>query len=186
MRVPQSIKQALQVSGQWPKFVSLRDKLKREGHSPDQAYKQALSQCQQAAPVQGEPVAAAGEAQAEFPPRYQVREEDLPRFVGREVFANKKPCSMLDNVMWALDHLALQGVRPEDAPSCGAWALLVNIRDDSTLRNKFLTEVIGRLLPSKQQIETANNLQDDGRRQLTFIENLLAEAGEADPKQAAQ
>lgn len=184
MRVPAAVKSQLQASGMWQRFVATRDRLKREGASPDAAYRAALAECQQGEPTQAAPGAGAGEVAASAVLRYQGREEDLPRFVGREMFDGKK-CSVLEAVQWCADNLAVENVKPSDAPSGTAWALFWALRDDQQLRNKFFVELLGKMLPSKTQIEEQSRLQDDGKRQLNFIQNLLEEAEQNEAREKA-
>jgi hypothetical protein len=96
-----------------------------------------------------------------------------------QMFEDKKAVGMNTVIEWVFNHYFISDVMPHHAPSAGAWALLQAVRGDDELRKQFLCNSITKLIPTKTQLEQAGALQDDGRRQLSFIENLLVEAGEA-------
>ena len=114
-----------------------------------------------------EPVAATPVPAADDPIHAPV----LP-FVDPQFYADRtsKPT---DDVKWVYEHIVyeLDQVDPKDAPSAGAFGLLLWARVD---RDRFYSTCLKPFL-SKQQIDNMdkNTLADDGAVQLEFIEEVM-------------
>lgn len=49
--------------------------------------------------------------------------------VTKETWRDKPAVSSRDEIVWVKDHLALRGLKPQDCPSAGAWAMLLQARE---------------------------------------------------------
>jgi hypothetical protein len=65
-------------------------------------------------------------------------------------------------------------LKPEDAPSPGAWFIYATTKDNDLAKKSFITGPLTKLLPSKAEMEK-NNRAEDGRKQFDLIERLLRE-----------
>jgi len=89
----------------------------------------------------------------------------------------------ISDINWIYMHLMIADVKPEDAPSPGAWAHLQYHRSSTEAMAEFFTKVYPRLIPSKSVIQKMEDkLHDDGRATFDLLERLLAEdeAGEGE------
>jgi len=111
-------------------------------------------------------------------------EEIPPERVSREHFlctietANDSP---LEDLRWVFHALGAKELKPEDAPSSGAWALLTTLQGDEHLLKNFYTTVYPKLLPAKSKMEQDDDHVDDGRGQFGLIERLLREPNDTSP-----
>jgi hypothetical protein len=89
----------------------------------------------------------------------------------------------ISDINWIYNHLMVADVKPEDAPSPGAWAHLQYHRSSPAAMDDFFTKVYPRLIPAKGVIQKLQDkLHDDGRTTFELLERLLAEdaAGEGE------
>jgi len=89
----------------------------------------------------------------------------------------------ISDINWIYNHLMVADVKPEDAPSPGAWAHLQYHRSNTAAMAEFFTKVYPRLIPAKGTIQKMQDLfHDDGRATFDLLERLLAEdeAGEGE------
>jgi len=80
----------------------------------------------------------------------------------------------IEDIRWVFHALGAKDLKPEDAPSSGAWYLLQTLKTDDLARKSFYTTVYPKLLPNKAQMEK-NDRAEDGRKQFDLIERLLRE-----------
>lgn len=111
-------------------------------------------------------------------------EEIPPEKVSRDRFlecieaADNDP---LGDLKWVFHALGAEGLKPEDAPSPGAWSLLTSLQGDELMLKTFYTSVYPRLLPNKSQIPEGDERVDDERRHFRLIERLLQEPDDIAP-----
>ena len=89
----------------------------------------------------------------------------------------------ISDINWIYNHLMIADLKPEDAPSPGAWAHLQYHRSSPAAMDEFFTKVYPRLIPAKGVIQKMQDLfHDDGRTTFDLLERLLAEdaAGEGE------
>ena len=89
----------------------------------------------------------------------------------------------ISDINWIYNHLMIADVKPEDAPSPGAWAHLQYHRESTATMAEFFTKVYPRLIPAKGTIQKMQDLfHDDGRATFDLLDRLLAEdaAGEGE------
>jgi hypothetical protein len=78
------------------------------------------------------------------------------------------------DLMWAYQALGAKDLKPEDAPSPGAWFIYATTKDNDLSKKAFITGPLTKLLPSKRQQEK-DDRAEDGRKQFDLIEKLLRE-----------
>lgn len=81
------------------------------------------------------------------------------------------------DLLWAYKALGATGLRPEDAPSPGAWFVYAATKDNDLARKSFITGPLTKLLPTKAQMEKLDRAED-GRKCFDLIERLLREPDE--------
>ena len=82
----------------------------------------------------------------------------------------------ISDINWIYNHLMIVDVKPEDAPSPGAWAHLQYHRSTPAAMDDFFTKVYPRLIPAKGTIQKMQDLfHDDGRTTFDLLDRLLAE-----------
>ena len=81
------------------------------------------------------------------------------------------------DLMWAYWALGAEGLKPEDAPSPGAWFIYATTKDNDLAKKSFITGPLTKLLPSKSEMEK-NDRAEDGRKCFDLIERLLREPDE--------
>ena len=89
----------------------------------------------------------------------------------------------ISDINWIYNHLMISDVKPEDAPSPGAWAHLQYHRSTPAAMDEFFTKVYPRLIPAKGTIQKMQDkFHDDGRTTFDLIDRLLKEdaAGEGE------
>ena len=89
----------------------------------------------------------------------------------------------ISDINWIYNNLMIADVKPEDAPSPGAWAHLQYHRSNTAAMAEFFTKVYPRLIPAKGTIQKLQDkFHDDGRTTFDLLERLLAEdaAGEGE------
>lgn len=105
-------------------------------------------------------------------------EKPEPERVEREKFLADFASALHDpigDLKWVFQALGAKDLKPADAPSSGAWALLTTLQNDELLLKGFYTTVFPKLLPSKAQIDKGEDRVDDGRKLFGLIEQLLRE-----------
>lgn len=78
------------------------------------------------------------------------------------------------DLKWAYHALGAEDLKPEDAPSPGAWFIYAAIKDDDLAKKSFITGPLTKLLPTKAQMEK-DDRATDGRKCYDLIERLLRE-----------
>ena len=176
-------KYALQSEGRWDAFVAFREQLVEGGMARAEAWKEAVQEFQPAerAPSDGgqETARAAagvkgggssGENQGSLP-RPQVGLGGLPQAV-LEDFEGKSRSTLRKDIEWVYQHFAMTGLEPEDAPSPGAWGLLVWVRESKSNRSEFFKSLVAKLIPSRQAFDRDERELDESRDLLGTIGRL--------------
>ena len=78
------------------------------------------------------------------------------------------------DLRWAFQALGAKDLKPEDAPSPGAWFIYAATKDIDLARKSFITGPLTKLLPTKAQQEKSDRATD-GRKSFDLIERLLRE-----------
>lgn len=102
-------------------------------------------------------------------------------------FGDKADADMdpVGDLTWIYNNIPILDVKPEDAPSPGAFAHLKFVQASDDNKVDFFTKVYPRIIPSKSQIESMDRFRDDGREHFELLDKLLAESkdgqGEVSP-----
>lgn len=114
----------------------------------------------------------------------EANEDALPEFerVQRDNFlAGLGEHDPKGDIRWVFQALGSDGLKPEDAPSAGAWAYFCQLKEDQMMRKDFYRTVAPKLLPSKSQLDKGDDRVDDGRKLFGIIERLLREPDDDAP-----
>lgn len=84
------------------------------------------------------------------------------------------------DLRWAYMALGAKDLKPEDAPSPGAWFIYATTKDNDLAKKSFITGPLTKLLPTKAQMEK-DDRAEDGRKQYDLIERLLREPDDDAP-----
>ncbi len=110
------------------------------------------------------------------PPRQVVPVNAAPgakdgiALISEEEFTDKN-VSENEKLRWIFENMQLMDIKPSDAPSAGAWALLQELRGNTQQRQDFYKTLWPKLL-TKEDAEKGGRLQDDGAETIKLIERL--------------
>ena len=171
-------------SGLWKQFVDVRERLKKDGMPPADAWVEAAKELDpemwghvggRASPALDLPHVRSDQEQVEG---VQGEEDKLPVSGGEEavgervvsgsgatkaVFAGKKVATV-KVVEWVASNMQVADVSPADAPSSEAWGMLVWARRSPVNESQFWGSIYAKLLPSRSAIEAEQRYSDDGIR----------------------
>jgi hypothetical protein len=164
MESKESFKNRIKSEGRWDEFIQYREQLKADGLDAQTAWERAREKFQ---PIQTD---GSDDCSAE-PVRIAVCQS---------VFADKPPVTARTVVQWVFDHIDITDVRPEDAPSSGAWSFLQRVRTYPDLLKEFYRSIWAKMLPTRSEIEAREKFEDDGREQLHLIEQIQRARDKAD------
>ena len=85
----------------------------------------------------------------------------------------EKAVSENEKLRWLFENMQVDGLKPEDSPSPGAWALLQELRNNDEQRRDFYKTLWPKLL-TKEDTESGGKLQDDGKETIELIKRLQA------------
>lgn len=189
--------------GRWDEYVDLKAELRSQGlvggafkSAVDRAY--PVMSLEELEARRGEGLAPTGEEVSER----RFREDRADQEKGRdaraagegetgkkgggaelevfpaEVFRRGGQVGQLEEIDWVKDNLAVRGVRPEDAPTSGAYAMWQVYSRTRSTRQFFFEKLWPRVLPSIRDLKQAKRFSDDGRKldDLTDGVEKMAEA----------
>lgn len=93
-----------------------------------------------------------------------------------DMFKDKPPCNVIDEIEWARQNLDHTGADLCDAPSMGAWSMLKWARENPA---EFFKSVVTKTLPTRGQLDREYTNRDQGEVQLEFVERLRKIAQES-------
>lgn len=172
--------------GLWQVFVDRREALKGQGVPPpeawDQAYEEVINGEVGVSVVGDSGGGGGGDVGGGDGGRVGVPEEvgavvkksGAPDFSGRvkrEVFGDKG-CSITRTVEWVAKMLMVEDPAAGEAPSMEAWSMLCWARRSNTNEAQFWGQIWSKMMPSKQQLEAAERLSDDGSQVFAVIERV--------------
>ena len=100
--------------------------------------------------------------------------------------AAEKSATMRRAYEWVFNHVDVADVKPGDAPSSGAWSMLLSVRENPDLRKSLYTQIASKLLPPKSEIESTERFQDTGKNVLDLIARVRKAALEEEERQSAR
>ena len=74
---------------------------------------------------------------------------------------------------WLFDNMRVAGITEKDAPSVGAYAYLMELREDKSRRDDFYKSLWPKLL-AKEDAEKGGKLADTGKETIELLDTLLA------------
>ncbi len=96
--------------------------------------------------------------------RKELEAGGLNRHKRSEFRSAEQQLSVLKEVEWVKNNLVVADVKPEDAPSPGAWAMLVSYRASPGTARFFFEKIVSATMPRRQEIEAQERFKDDGRK----------------------
>ena len=169
--------------GLWDAFVKRREALKAGGMDAPEAWAKAFEEVTNGTvdDVGGGGSGSSGggggddvDGRAGAPVPGTVDQSGAPDSVGRvaaEVFEGRT-CSITKTVEWVAKQMMVADPRAEDAPSMEAWSMLSWARRSNQNEAQFWGQIWAKMMPSKQQLEAAERLSDDGSSVLELIERV--------------
>jgi len=169
--------------GLWGEFVKRREALKAGGMDAPEAWAKAFDEVTNGTVDNvdgGSSVAPGGDGgddadgRAGAPVPGPVDQSGAPDSVGRvaaEVFGERS-CSITKTVEWVAKQMMVADPKAEDAPSMEAWSMLSWARRSNQNEAQFWGQIWAKMMPSKQQLEAAERLSDDGSAVLELIERV--------------
>jgi hypothetical protein len=140
------IVERLRRENRWPEASKFKDtalqEFRAKGMKRDEATAAAWEAMATAYPPIGEaapetPDATAGKPSTEY-------DSDIDALLDR--IGDGRPSDLVQDTLWAYEHLANRRIKASDAPSCGAWALLEWARQ---YRNRFFEQVLPKAMLNK-------------------------------------
>ena len=156
MESREEIRARLKREGRWSDFVELRESLKADGVSPKDAWKQAIEKFQLLSQEQ----------------LNEKQNKNNSGGISLAQFDSKTKVSARQVVEWVFDHIDVEDVTPEMAPSPGAWSFLQRVRKHPDLLKEFYRSIWSKMLPTKSEIESSRKFEDDGREQIKLIDKV--------------
>jgi hypothetical protein len=108
-----------------------------------------------------------GQTEPEIEPTELMTREQFLEYQGLKHDVKK-------DLLWAYRALGAKDLKPEDAPSPGAWFIYATTTDSDLAKKSFITGPLTKLLPSKSEMEK-DDRAEDGRKIFNLIERLLRE-----------
>jgi len=162
MESKEQLKTRLKQEGRWNEFIGYREKLKADGMPAKDAWYEARQKF-------GPESYRAEVAEDNCDDDSVVPDDDI---ICMDVFADKPSVTARAVVQWVFDHIDIKGVKPQDAPSAGAWSFLQRVRSYPDLLKEFYRTIWAKMLPTRSEIEARERFEDDGREQLHLIDQI--------------
>ncbi len=177
-RLDPEIRARLGKQGTFDSFCRERTKLIHNGTTPVEAGRMALKKWDK--PGAGDPLLPVieDEGMAKTPEdrakstafRKATKEEAR---VPRRVFEGKE-CTANQAVEWVAENLEVRGIKPQDAPSAAAWAMLMWARTSPITKSEYWKHYYGKIISGQATDEAEGPFKDDGREILDTIDTLRA------------
>ena len=158
--------------GRWDTIMPLREKLKSEGWTARQAYEHLERMF-----PPGQDLYQDGHGRVSWPqepfrpleindPKGGVPAGEIPDVD----WDSKGVVATRVSVDWVFEALGRKNVKPEDAPSAGAWALYQHAE---LKKDWFYQTYHCKTLPTRAQIDADSGFKDDGRGIIKVIDKLV-------------
>mgnify|MGYP003116791568 CR=1 FL=1 len=165
------IRRELVGNGRWSDFVRLREELKERGVPPDVAWQKAYDTIVEdpidPPDLSDDPPRPVKKVVSKSRPTRQSNSLDA----SSDVFAEKS-CSTPRTVEWVAANISVSDAQASDAPSSEAWSMLCWVKSSPQAESQFWGQIYTKLLPTRQQLDADNRMEDDGRRVLSLIDRI--------------
>lgn len=158
-------------AGKWKEFVDLREQMKAKGIEPDVAWQGAYDsimdnpiEAPDASPDPPRPVKKVASTSRPVRPKNDMD-------VASTIF-HEKTCSTPRTVEWVAANIRVSDAAAADAPSSEAWSMLCWVKSSPQAEAQFWGQIYTKLLPTRQQLDQDNRMEDDGRQVLTLIDRI--------------
>jgi hypothetical protein len=162
----------------WQQFVEIRERFVKDGVPRQEAWERTALVFLEAdfwTPKLDPRIPDLGDNQAPGPVAIPVAEESQPAETEgnapASVFINKAKANIRRDILWVYENLHLTGVRAKNAPSGGAWGLLVWARKTSANEASFITQILSKVI-SKDDDEKDSRMEDDDRTAADLISQI--------------
>lgn len=168
-------KKRLQAEGKWDAFKTKRDELRASGKSVQESDEEAwlfVSPDKDAGllpPVDvSVPDISGVDADDALKPIVASGKSRISKSVwsGRDRVGPREVCE------WVFDNMWVDDITPADAPSAGAWGLLIACRRYPDVFKDFYRTTWPKILPNKAELDKMDMLNDDGRETITLITRI--------------
>jgi hypothetical protein len=88
------------------------------------------------------------------------------------LFEEKGGVSENEKLRWIFENMQVAGIEPADAPSIGAYTLLMELRENKQARQKFYDSLWPKLM-AKEDAEKTGKLEDTGKTTIELVDRLL-------------
>jgi len=170
--------------GLWQAFVERRESLKAGGMPAPEAWFRAYEEVANGMGVSGvgdtggngsDPGDRDGDGRDGVPEAVEgLGKSGAPDSVGRvsaDVFQGRT-CSITKTVEWVAKQMMVDSPKADDAPSMEAWSMLCWARRSNQNEAQFWGQIWSKMMPSKQQLEAAERISDDGSAVLELIDRV--------------
>lgn len=161
----------LMEKGLWNVFVKRREELKAAGMDAVEAWESAYTEA-----LSGSVPSVVVMSEDELVVEERVQKSGAPDFsaegrVEQEVFGDRS-CSITRTVEWVAKQMMVDTPNPAEAPSPESWSMLAWARRSNQNEAQFWGQIWSKMMPSKQQLEAAERLSDDGSDVLLLIDRI--------------
>ena len=161
----------LMEKGLWNVFVKRREELKAGGMDAVEAWESAYTEA-----LSGSVPSVVVMSEDELVVEDKVQKSGAPDFsaegrVEQEVFGDRS-CSITRTVEWVAKQMMVDTPNPAEAPSPESWSMLAWARRSNQNEAQFWGQIWSKMMPSKQQLEAAERLSDDGSDVLLLIDRI--------------
>ena len=161
-RVPEEIENKLKSAGYWDHFKDMREKLKADGAIPAEARAKALVMSLNLI------------EEKENAGKKETKEKSVKKKVGYSLddFTKKSttPRKVFD---WIYNHLWIEDIDTQEAPSSGAFFHLRELQSSPLMKSKFLEIYTNRNSPTRAALELEDEiLNDDGTDISNFLDKI--------------
>jgi hypothetical protein len=157
--------------GLWDAFVKRREALKASGLDAPEAWARAFEEVTSGSIPDSVGVAEVAPVQSGAPDNPHPKDQVADGRVSEEVFG-ERTCSITKTVEWVAKQLMVDDPKADHAPSPEAWSMLCWARRSNQNEAQFWGQIWSKMMPSKQQLDAAERLSDDGAAVLELIDRV--------------
>jgi hypothetical protein len=173
----------LRHEGRWSEASQFKDEALRKLRSDGMTKADAADEAWRRMAAQYPPLAHIGEPVPEGPktatadpsptqwPRDTEHDIDIDALLDR--LGDRRPSDLIRDTLWAYENLANRRIKANDAPSCGAWALLEWARQ---YRNRFFEQVLPKAMLNRPSEDEENVRRE--KTKIADIEGILEQLNE--------
>lgn len=147
----------------WKKFVKLREQAKMEGMTAVEAWRHVGSMGM-FLPLEKRESHVQREEWEEDKARAEI-EQKISEWGGR------RTSNLREVALWVFDNMAVSDVKAADAPSPGAWWLLMQAKDKPVMRDAVM-RMVEKLMPTKTEVNQLVQYEDDGQGILGMLDRV--------------